>query len=227
LALSQNRGENTSGGIVDNDFWHQKWESNQLGFHERKTNPLLLKFFHDLSLRGRGRVFLPLCGKTLDIAWLLSNDYQVVGSELSEKAVDRLFFDLKLDPRISRVGRTKLFQADNIDLYVGDIFDLSKDELGVVDAVYDRAALVALPKPMRDRYSRHLMEITDEAPQLLICYEYDQALMEGPPFSIERDEVFEHYENRYQIALLSSTAVLGNLKGQCAASESVWLLQNP
>ncbi len=79
---------------------------------------------------------------------------------------------------------------------------------------------------MRNRYTAHLTEITDKAPQLLICYEYDQKLMEGPPFSISKEEVNQHYRDRYDLALISSTNIPDGLKGICAAKENVWLLKN-
>ena len=98
--------------------------------------------------------------------------------------------------------------------------------LGAVDAIYDRAALVALPKTMRNRYTTHLTEVTDKAPQLLVTYEYDQSLMDGPPFSISSEEVNQHYKHSYGLDLLVSADVPGGFKGKCAAKETVWLLQN-
>jgi len=95
--------------------------------------------------------------------------------------------------------------------------------LGPVDAIYDRAALVALPEEMRRRYSAHLMEITERARQLLVVYEYDQSLMDGPPFSVSGDEVQGHYRDRYKVTLLESEGILGGLKG-FPALENVWLL---
>ncbi|MGB7251834.1 MAG: thiopurine S-methyltransferase, partial [Phormidesmis sp.] len=94
-----------------------------------------------------------------------------------------------------------------------------------IDAIYDRAALVALPEVMRDRYTPHLKEITANAPQLLICFEYDQNLMTGPPFSISPQEVARHYEDSYTLTPLESGAVPGGLKGNDAAMQTVWLLQ--
>jgi thiopurine S-methyltransferase len=98
--------------------------------------------------------------------------------------------------------------------------------LGPVDAVYDRAALVALPASMRDRYIAHLTSITAKAPQLLICYEYDQSAMEGPPFSITGEEVLRYYAATYDAKLLASAEVPGGLKGKCSAKEHVWLLRS-
>jgi len=107
---------------------------------------------------------------------------------------------------------------------VGDIFDLSAKSLGVVDALYDRAALVALPEKMRSKYITHLIKIADKAPQLLICYEYDLSQLDGPPFSIGVAEVMTHYQDSYEIKLLESVEVAGGFKGKCPATEHVWYL---
>jgi thiopurine S-methyltransferase len=185
---------------------------------------LLVKYFKELSLLKSRRVFLPLCGKTLDITWLLSNGYRVAGAELSKIAVEQLFKELGVEPEISRVGELDHYSAANIDIFVGDIFHLSSEMLGLVDAIYDRAALVALPAEMRNQYTAHLVELTNKAPQLLICFEYNQSLMDGPPFSVSNDEVNQHYRNSYDLTLMASTEVTGGLKRKCTAIENVWLL---
>ncbi|MBZ0112639.1 MAG: thiopurine S-methyltransferase [Thermoanaerobaculia bacterium] len=208
---------------MDTDFWHQKWKAREIGFHQTEANPLLIKWFKELALEQGNRVFLPLCGKTLDIAWLLSNGYRVAGAELSETAIEELFLDLGLEFEITIVGNLKHYVGQDIDIFVGDIFDLSASILGTVDAIYDRAALVALPEVMRRQYSSHLMQITNRAPQLVICLEYDQDLMAGPPFSISATEFSRHYRGVYQLSLLESVGVAGGLKG-CAATENAWLL---
>ncbi len=210
---------------MDASFWLQKWEKNEIAFHENKTNPALVKYFNELSLVKGSRVFLPLCGKTLDIAWLLSNGYPVAGAELSETAIKQLFMGLGAKPKISEIGKINHYSAENIDIFVGDIFELSGKMLGRVDTIYDRAALVALPEEMRNRYAKHLMTITNKAPQLLLSFEYDQNVMEGPPFSVSNEEVNRHYKNYYNLTLLANTAIPGGLKG-CPAKENVWLLKN-
>jgi thiopurine S-methyltransferase len=209
---------------MEASFWRQKWERNEIAFHQHKFNPWLVKYFDLLSLAKGSHVFVPLCGKTLDIVWLQSRGYRVVGAELSKIAVGQLFAELGLDPKIEAVGKFARYSAANIDIFVGDFFDLSKPVLGRVDAIYDRAALVALPEPMRDRYAAQLTTITDRAPQFLISYVYDQRLLAGPPFSVTDEEVARHYRASYDLKLLASADIPGGLKGQCAASENVWLL---
>lgn len=209
-------------------FWQEKWDNNQIGFHERVANPALVKYVSELNLSEGSRVFLPLCGKTLDIAWLLSQGYQVVGVELVEAAIVQLFDELNCVPRVEQKEGLKHYQTDDLDIYVGDVFALSKAEIGQVDAVYDRAALVSLPNDspdhMRLRYLSHIIEITDSAPQLLLTFEYDVSLMQGPPFSISKADVQSYYAANYDIKLLATGSFNGKLKADCVA-EMVWLLQ--
>ncbi|MFK7964243.1 MAG: thiopurine S-methyltransferase [Burkholderiaceae bacterium] len=218
---------------MEASFWHQRWEDEQIAFHEKRGNHLLTQYFKRLSSSGVAtrasatptRVFLPLCGKTLDIGWLLAQGCQVAGAELSELAIRQLFDELGVTPQVSKAGQLMHFQAPDIDMFVGDIFDLSREALRPVDAIYDRAALVALPDEMRLRYARHLTHITANAPQLLICFEYEQSQMEGPPFSIDAAQVALQYKDQYAIEFLGAREVPGGLKGRVAANESAWLLR--
>lgn len=209
---------------MHSDFWHQKWQKNEIGFHLSEANPLFIKNLPALQLPANSRVFVPLCGKTLDIAWLLQHGYRVAGAELSEAAVKALFEQLQLTPNFTPLGALTRYSAPNIDIFVGDIFALSPELLGNVDAVYDRAALVALPPEMRTRYTVHLRQLTHTAPQLLICFDYDQTLHDGPPFCVNTVEIHRHYGEHYTITLLQSTALAGGLKGQYPAWEQVWHL---
>lgn len=211
---------------MEADFWHRKWQRGEIAFHQSQANPLLVAHFETLNLLKGSRVFLPLCGKTLDIAWLLSQGYRVVGAELSELAIDELFQSLELKPQVAKVGALIHYSAKDIDIYVGNIFDLSAQTINAVDAVYDRAALVALPAETRKIYAAHMMSITQKAPQLLIAYEYDQSLADGPPFSISEEEIKHHYGTHYSMNRLETRAVEGGMKGKTAANETAWLLKN-
>jgi thiopurine S-methyltransferase len=210
---------------MDASFWHAKWEKSEIAFHQEEVNPLLLDHFGALSLPVGSRVFVPLCGKTRDILWLLQSGYRVVGAELSRLAVEQLFAEMELAPDVTQAGPLTRFAAEDLDIYVGDIFELSGSELGQVDAVYDRAALVALPEAMRQRYADHLAAITGRARQLLIAYDYDQSLQNGPPFAVGADEVRSLYGTHYEPTLLASVEVAGGLRGKCPATEHVWLLR--
>lgn len=208
---------------MERDFWHRRWAKNEIAFHQDVPNPCLVKFFERLSLPAGGRVFVPLCGKTLDIGWMLERGHSVAGAELSALAIEQLFAGLGVEPVISEMDHHKHYSAANLDIFVGDFFDLSREQLGRVDAVYDRGALVAFPEAMRDGYAQHLMKLTDQAQQLLVCCDYDQSLMKGPPFSISDSEVHQRYAEGYRLDQLDSSEIAGGLRGT-QAFEKVWLL---
>lgn len=209
---------------MNHDFWHDKWHKKQVGWHEPEANPLLLAHIDALELSPSNRVFVPLCGKTLDIAWFLAQGFEVCGAELNKLAVETLFKELDITPSISECGKLTRYSGPYINIYLGNIFDLSRDILGPVDAVYDRAALIALPEKMREDYSQHLMALSDTAKQLLITVHYDQSEQAGPPFSVSDEEISSHYGSRYTVKPLASASIPGGLKGKCAADENVCLL---
>lgn len=210
---------------MDPDFWHRRWRENRIGFHQLTANAMLTRHIGALGLAEGARIFLPLCGKTRDIGWLIAQGFRVAGVELSRIAIEQLFRDLGLSPEITDMGALTRFSAENIDIFVGDIFALCPDILGPVDASYDRAALVALPAEMRPRYAAHMAGITGDAPQLLICFEYDQALMSGPPFSVDTEEVARLYGTYFTLTDHDAAPVAGGLKGICPAIERVWMLR--
>lgn len=210
---------------MDADFWLERWRENQIGFHLPEAHDLLVKHVAALKLHPGQTVFLPLCGKTHDIGWFLRTGLHVKGAELSELAVEQLFQELRVTPQLTEVGELRLYQAPGLDIWVGDIFALTPDLLGEVHAVYDRAALVALPAAMRSRYARHLAALTAKAQQLLITFTYDQALVAGPPFSVPADELERNYETDFALELLETRQVLRPLKGLSDAQEHCWHLR--
>lgn len=210
---------------MDLDFWHDKWEAGEIGFHEGTPNDLLVEHFERLPLSAGQRVFVPLCGMSRDVAWLRDRGVEVVGAEVNEDAVRRLFDGLDLAPDVQPAGPGAWFSRDGVDIYCGDVFDISPGMLGPVDAVYDRAALVALPDETRRRYTHHLVEVSGRAPQLVITFEYDPEQMDGPPFSIPEAELRRHYGDRYRLTRAASVDVPGGLKGTCPATENAWVLE--
>ena len=207
---------------MEKEFWINKWEVGQIGFHNAKPHPFLIDNLGGLKLTQGSRIYLPLCGKTLDIAWLLQQGFRVVGVELAKKAIDELFEELQLNPVVTAIGELLHYQANNLDMYVGDVFALGQELLGPVDAIYDRAALVALPPDMRIKYTRHVIDSTQQAPQLLVTFEYDQSQMSGPPFSIPEAEVMQHYGEIYEITLEDQVGEA--FRGSFPAIERVWSL---
>lgn len=211
---------------MDAQFWHDKWQRREIGFHREQINPYLPTYFPTLALQAGQTVFLPLCGKTKDVSYFLQLGLQLVGVELSEVAVQELFADLGVQPEISDVLGMRCYQTTQLRIFVGDFFKLTTEHLGRIDAIYDRAALVALPLTMRQAYTKHLLNLSHNAPQLLITYEYEQSLVDGPPFSISRNEVEQHYASVYTIEVLHTAEVEGGMKGKTPAFEAVYCLRS-
>jgi len=210
---------------MEPEFWHERWGANDIGFHEGAPNALLVAHFNTLALEKGSRVFVPLCGKTRDIHWLLGEGYRIAGAELSELAVTQLFEELGREPVVEVRGALRHYAAENVDIFAGDLFALTPEMLGKVDAVYDRAALVALPEVMRLQYRQHLESLCGTARQLLVTLEYKEGLIPGPPFSVTEAEVHAHYSATYAIHALESRYALDGLKGQYPVTERVWHLQ--
>ncbi|WP_347986597.1 thiopurine S-methyltransferase [Methylomonas sp. AM2-LC] len=194
---------------MQHDFWHQRWDQNQIGFHNHQVNPYLQRFWSTLSLKPGSRVFVPLCGKSNDMLWLLAQGYQVVAAELSPVAVAAFFAENNLHPTIRRQGEVLLYEIDGLQLYCADFFDLSSAQLGHIDAVYDRASLVALPPEMRLDYVYHLSSLLESGQQiLLVTFVYEQHEMTGPPFSVLSTEVDFLYGKWCSVNKLTSEDVL-------------------
>ncbi|GHA19143.1 thiopurine S-methyltransferase [Arenicella chitinivorans] len=214
---------------MEAEYWHQKWAARDIGFHEGVVNSSLANHIDQLGVPAAARIFVPLCGKTRDIAWLLSRGYRVVGVELSPVAVSELFTELfteiGLAHTVESVGDLRSYSAHNLVVWQGDFFALTNALLGDVDAVYDRAALVALAPPLRDQYTAHLKTLAESAPQLLVTYEYDQSAFAGPPFSISEAEVNRHYACDYQVKLMARETIDGGFRGRVAADIATWLLE--
>ncbi len=210
---------------MDKHIWLERWETGQTGFHNDEVNPLLIKHFQELELPLASRIFIPLCGKTLDIGWLLTKGYCIVGVELSESAVKELFEELGEEPYIMTEGEHIHYHAENIDIFVGDFFTLTPEILENVDAIYDRAAIVALPEEMRMDYTKHMLTLTQDTPQLMTTVVYDQNLMNNSPFSVDKEELERHYGDHYTITQLDKMNVEGGLKQVKDVVEYVWLLK--
>lgn len=192
------------------EFWHKKWASNQIGFHLPEVNPYLQRHWPELSMPATARVLVPLCGKSLDLAWLAGRGHQVLGVELSEKAIEDFFNEHQIQPQISEKGAFKVYRSDAIELWCGDFFALTASDVADCVALYDRAALIALPAPMRERYAAHLQQILPQGVQgVLITLDYDQAQIPGPPFAVGDDEVKRLLGDRWQVQALEERDVLG------------------
>jgi thiopurine S-methyltransferase len=190
---------------MDAEFWHQRWMANQIGFHLDQVNPFLKRYWPELRLTPPAEVLVPLCGKTLDMRWLQRQGYPVTGVELSDKALQAFMEEHQIETQQVAHPRFCQWQGEGLRLFCGDFFDLSAEDVKGVKAVYDRAALVALPFEMRQRYIAHLRDILPFGVQiLLITMEYDQSQMDGPPFSVPQAEVETLFKGVSQLKLLET-----------------------
>lgn len=177
---------------MEADFWLARWKEGRIGFHEGTPNDLLTT--HIDALGPMGRVLVPLSGKTEDMAFLAARGHEVVGIELAGEAVRAFFAEHGLVPEVSRRGAFKVHSAAGITLLEGDLFDSTRADLGAITALYDRAAIVALPPEMRARYVTHLRSLLDpNTPGLVITFEYPEGAMEGPPFSVPEAELRTYF----------------------------------
>ena len=188
---------------MDADFWHERWQQSNIGFHQAETEPLLQKHWPALDVAEGATVFVPLCGKSLDMVWLAGQGHRVIGAELSQIAIDDFFADLEIEPETRREAGFTVKTAGPYELWCGDIFELAASVTRGVAGIYDRAALIALPPDMRRAYAEKLTELAHGAAKsLLITLEYDQSVLSGPPFSVWGDEVERLFQANWRIAPL-------------------------
>lgn len=215
---------------MDKDFWLERWGSEEIGFHQSDINAHLCEFWTELNLAPGCTVFVPLCGKSQDMRWLREQGYKVVGVELSTIAVQAFFNENGFTPQQISCGKFDQYEADDICILRGDYFDLNKDQMTEVSAVYDRASLIALPPELRTRYVRHLVRILPPATQiLLITLDYNQLEMQGPPFSVSSGEVEALYRKHAEVHLRAHPDVLAQnprfqQRGLSRLAENIFLL---
>jgi thiopurine S-methyltransferase len=215
---------------MDQIFWHERWQRNEIGFHQQEINAHLQDFWAQLAVSAGGQVFVPLCGKSRDLLWLRARSHAVLGVELSPIAVRDFFAENALTPQVTHQGAFERYTADGLTVLCGDFFDLTAQDLQAVAGVYDRASLIAMPPALRPRYAAQLAAILPApARVLLVTMEYPQTEMTGPPFSVSEDEVRRLYEPRYRVTRLFTKDILNDNarfreRGLSALSEQVYLL---
>ncbi|SPO54023.1 Thiopurine S-methyltransferase [Pseudomonas sp. JV551A1] len=171
-------------------FWQQRWADNQIGFHQAQVNPYLQKYWPTLGLVPGSRVLVPLCGKSLDLAWLAGQGYRVLGVELSRRAVEAFFREHGLQAEVGQRGAFEVWRSGDVELWCGDIFALQAEDIGDCSGLYDRAAVIALPPQMRGAYMQLLSGLLPVSCQgVVVTLDYDQALLGGPPFSVGDEEL--------------------------------------
>lgn len=192
---------------MDHDFWHQKWKNNEIGFHREEINEFLQKYYPLDQLSSTPKVFVPLCGKSIDMLWLNQRGAHVVGCELSLLACQQFFAENNLSVDTYESDEFVQLKHNSIELLSGDFFKLGFSELGNIDFCYDRAALVALPPELRIQYAQKMAELLPTgALYLLITYKYGENSKIGPPFSVDSNEVINLFGDKFTVTFLEQQA---------------------
>ncbi len=208
----------------------ERWIRGEIGFHQNEVNPYLIQYWQKLNIARDDTVFVPLCGKSLDMIWLRKQGHTIFGVELSDIAIQAFFKENGFEPQYTSNQMFARYESDGICIMCGDFFDMSKEDLKSIRAVYDRASLIALPPEMRERYARHLVGLLPPATKiLLVTVEYPQTQMQGPPFSVTTDEVSSLYSEHAEVRLLTKLDVLANNprfqeRGLSSLQESIFML---
>ena len=218
--------------MAKKEYWQQKWESDDIGFNQSQPNQLLQRYFNIAHSKLGDHIFVPLCGKSIDMIWLVNQGYNVVGVELSTIACEAFYQENNIPVSMTRTDDFTVYRSDKITLYAGDFFKLSKEMLGRIDVVYDRAALIALPAELRQRYAAYLLKLIDlDTVIFLITTVYNQNEMTGPPFSVDDKEVATLYSNRFKVKQIYNKPVQVipshlQARGLVTAHEQVYYLSH-
>ena len=189
--------------------WHRRWKEGHIAFNQRDVNPYLVAHLGLLGLEDDDCVFVPLCGKSLDMWWLRERGYRVLGVEISPVAVRAFFEERESEYGECSSGSFIRLNHDSVEILCGDFFSMQAADLSVARAVYDRASLIAFPAPDRQTYVKHLLRILPGAiPILLVTLEYPQSEMDGPPYSVDEAEVRSLFRSAYSIKLLQARDIL-------------------
>jgi thiopurine S-methyltransferase len=195
--------------MVDNQHWLDRWNENRIGFHEASVNRHLQQWFPRFAPTKGAGVFLPLCGKALDIGWIAQQGYEVIGVELSQLAIEAFFEENELSFERSESDGFSVYRSPGIRLLQGDFFDLRDHHLQGCELVYDRAALIAMGLHQRPGYCKHMLSILPpRCNMLLITLQYDPAEMQGPPFSVSTDEVRHSFGDAFQVEILHNRDII-------------------
>jgi len=216
---------------MDPEFWRERWQKQEIAFHQAASHDLMQKHWPALGLGRDTTVFVPLCGKSLDMVWLAAQGHRVVGAELSEIAIDDFFVEQGLEAASKTMNGFAVKSAGAYELWCGDFFELPQAAVASAAGIYDRAALIAFPASMQGRYAEKLTALAPAAaPIFLVTLDYDQSEMTGPPFATPRRQVDRLFADRYDIAQIECRDVLDQAprfrqRGLTALEECVYVLR--
>ena len=205
---------------MKHEFWNDRWRQGQIGFHLGRPHDWLVAAEHRFP--AGSRVYVPLCGKTVDLVWLRDRGHEVIGCEFVTSAVQDFLREQGLSARTERLGSNgsdyECHRTPGLSVFRGDALRLDPALVGgPVDVIFDRAALVALDPACRKRYVESLHRILRPGGRiLLISFAYDQSRVEGPPWSVDTTTIDRLFGDRFSIETLAVRAEEGNPRFQAA-----------
>ena len=194
---------------ADAENWLARWREGRINFHQDAPSPMLVEFWNAIGAPAGARVFVPLAGKTVDMPWLAERGHRVFGVELVPLAVEQFFAEQGLQRAVTQTPIGALSTSGPIDLLCGDVFALQASDLAGCEAVFDRAALIALPPELRERYVREVYTLLPSGcGGLLVTLAFPQEQKPGPPFSVPEREVRALFERDWTVELLARRDML-------------------
>ncbi|MGF1670482.1 MAG: thiopurine S-methyltransferase [Balneolaceae bacterium] len=184
-------------------FWENKWRQGQIGFHMEDGYEPLKKYWDKLDLPKQSTVFVPFCGKSVDLVWLAGNGASVLGIEVIEQAVQEFFHEQHIAPNIQKSGDFTIYKSGPIQIIHGNFFHITKSSFPDIDVIYDKGGLVAVPEEKQTEYVDHLLNLANPHTKILLHhFEYPQNEMSGPPFSVPLSRIKELFGDGYSIRTL-------------------------
>uniref|UniRef100_S4R8E2 thiopurine S-methyltransferase n=2 Tax=Petromyzon marinus TaxID=7757 RepID=S4R8E2_PETMA len=216
-AMSSGGGDNggTDSRAEEKDcslpYWQGAWQRRQIGFHDPNVHEKLIKYLDAMrSGRAKLRVFLPLCGKAVDMKWLADLGHEVVGVEGVESAIVEFFSEQNVEFRRQTVPSLpdgELFQSldGKMSVYRCDFFNFTSAVAGRFDAMWDRGGLVAINASDRERFAAIMTDLMAPGCRYLLdTFNYNDLTFKGPPHYVPESEIRALYGERCDVELLES-----------------------
>lgn len=185
------------------DGWKKKWDAGMTRWHQPDVYWVLKKYAKDY-IHEESRILVPLCGKTVDLAYLTKKAKEVVGVEGVLKGVQE-FIQENPDLQMAASGQREQFECfrgEKIWMFCGNFFHFGPSVAGKFDLIWDRAAMVAIDPKDRDEYAHVLGSVLKPGAVLLLSgfVRPKGDLTSGPPFTLNRDQIISLFERQPWVA---------------------------
>lgn len=186
--------------------WKEKWKEGMARWHKSEVRKTLRKYLNDLTQEEPNvSILVPWCGKSLDIPWLCSEGYDVVGIELSEIAAQQLFQENNIPYSVSKEGEFVIYQAQDrkLKIITGSYYKVTPEIAGKFEAVWDVNAFGAAMPDNRQKYISVLMSLLKPKGRVLLSsWEYGEVPRDRAPFSLPCALVKELFQKKFEVTFL-------------------------